>query len=233
MTAIRAHRLTAGAAEAPAKTCQWHRGCTEPVDSQGHCSRHFDKLRKNHKIRSGLVDPAPVRARIQEHLDRGRTYASLATACGVSRPVLEAIHRGRTPKVLIRTTDRVLAVPRRPSNLGCLRRLHALWRIGHTIPVIAEQAELPHNSLRRFIKARHFPDYAADRLAAAYGQLSNTPGASEELIRRCARKSYAPPAAWDYLDIDDPAVRPLGTRRTAPTRPRRAPGRAHTTEVAA
>ncbi|WP_280465652.1 hypothetical protein [Nocardia brasiliensis] len=46
------------------------------------------------------------------------------------------------------------------------------------------------------------------KIKSLYDELSGTPGYSSRTLNRARRMQYAPPLAWDGLDIDHPAAMP-------------------------
>lgn len=201
------------------KTCDWP-GCPHPADR--YCRRHYTKLYRHHLIRAGYVDPEPVKALIRAHLQRGRTVRHLAHLTGVSRNSLAAILAGRYPKLRVGVADKIRAVPLSPSDVGCVRRVRALARLGHTLDAISREMGVSRRRLGASVERGRFADDLADALVATYERLSGTPGISRLTAQRSARAGHAPPLAWDGATIDDPAARPLGVRVTPLTTRRRA-----------
>lgn len=193
-----------------ATTCQWPAPCPSPVEIRGHCVRHYKQLWWTSRMPSTLVDARPTRDRIHAQLDRGRTVWSLAHASGIDNKAIDAIRDGVTTKVRARTATRILAVPLRASRIGCIRRIQALTRLGHTRAHLATEVGCSVGGLKTIPSGRHpvVTSVIADGLTDAYERLSRTPGTSRWVASIAARHGYPPPWAWDGRDIDDPAATP-------------------------
>lgn len=187
--------------------CRWP-GCDQPAGWRGHCHRHYHKLYYTGRIRAGYAPIEPVRDRIHDHLTRGRTLHSLMAVCGVDEQVLTAILRGTQTRIRLHTADRIMSAPLRASSIGCVRRVHALRRLGWPLPEIARHAGVSYGGLKDATSHHQFTDRMADAVCRAYDTLSGTPGPSTVAAKKAAGEGCAPPAAWD--DIDDPAAQPVG-----------------------
>lgn len=211
MSTIHAHRLATGG-------CRWILGCPDAGGWQGYCRNHYNKMRNTGRLRTGHASIDTVRTRIRLHLARGGTFHGIAAASGVDPKTVEAIHSGRTTKVRATTADKILAAPIRPSNIGCVRRIQALRRIGWTQPGICAAAGISLDALGDALQRGAFTERHAVAISAAYEQLSSTRGPSRLATRIATKTGCAPPLAWDGIDIDDPvAVPDLGeTRRRTP-----------------
>lgn len=104
----------------------------------------------------------------------------------------------------------VLGIERRIDGTGTQRRIQALWALGWTSRDIANacgwgtpQAVTEVVGVRSAVFRG-----TAETVARAYEQLSMTPGPSAKNRRDAARKGWAPPLAWEGIDIDDPDTRP-------------------------
>lgn len=204
-------RLTqvGGVKPAPVRACQWHRGCTKRAGWRGYCHPHYHTMCAAGLLHAELVDAAPVRARIEEHLQRGRTICSLQDVSGADHHTLERILAGETSRVRTRTAAKIMAVPLRPSHIGCARRVRAWCRHGYTIPAICATTGISLKAMRYALRRGHFFDHQAERIAAAYDQVrTDRPGPSPVARSMAAAKGWHPILAWDGADIDDPAAIP-------------------------
>lgn len=189
--------------------CRWPAGCTNPGGREsGYCHNHYCKLYSVRKLRSGLVDPTPTRARITAHINRGGTVTDLARAARVAHSNIINIIHGTAPRIRVRVADRILAVPVRPSNVGCERRVHALTAIGHTIPTIADAARVRSDRLYKAHQQCRYVTDLARALTVAFDRLSGRPGTSRKTVMLARGKQHASPLAWHGIDIDDPAAAP-------------------------
>jgi hypothetical protein len=191
------------------RTCRWHRPCPEKASRGGYCEKHWSKLYRANRAPAAFVDATPVRERIAEYLTRGGSYRSLAKLSRTCSNRLTAVHAGKTTRIRVGVADRVMAVPLRPSNVGCVRRVNALTSIGHTIPTIATKAGCTADTLYKALERARFLDATAHGIVVAYEQLSNTRGVSRAAVTWTAhRADIAPPMAWEGIDIDDPDTAP-------------------------
>lgn len=109
--------------------------------------------------------------------------------------------------------DWVTAAPLPPSCVGCLRRVQALQRIGHPLADIAHAADYAPAAVKVALRRGRVIDHLAFALDRAYRRMQHIPGGSKPATAWAASRANASPAAWDGVDIDDPAARPLGVIR--------------------
>lgn len=107
---------------------------------------------------------------------------------------------------------------RRVPALGTTRRIRALMALGHNSTTIGQAAGMSAFQVQQTAGNRQYVSPATrDRIVAAYDALSGTPGVSVKTRSRAQRAGWAPPLAWEYVDLDDPRARPVfGRRRSAP-----------------
>lgn len=106
---------------------------------------------------------------------------------------------------------------RRVPALGTVRRIQALWAIGHTSTAIGAVIGRTAAHVTTTVKDR---TWVSPRTAAAYREaydrLSMLPGTSDRNRSQARTKGWAPPLAWDEGTIDDPAAKPRrGAKRRA------------------
>lgn len=110
---------------------------------------------------------------------------------------------------------------RRIDATGVVRRIHALMALGHTAADIGAVAGMSSHHVQQTTRRRYVSPANHWRIVAAYEALSGRPGASEQTRRRARQAGWAPPLAWEFVDIDDPAAEPeemLGRHlRSVPT----------------
>lgn len=164
--------------------------------------------------RRTYVDPAPARAHIQQHLAAGGTLRQLAQQATVHHTILSRLVTGKTHRVDIQAAYRIVTAPPpepsppRPTDVGCIRRLDALARMGWSVPAVAHRLGITAARLEHAQHRRHLPDPTARLLAATYPALVNTRG-GDRWVSRCAlRVGKLPPWAWELDSIDDPTVEP-------------------------
>lgn len=199
-------------------TCRQPRCNSTLLHARGYCGRCYRKLNHARKLLSTLIDPASARELITSHLQRGRTISTLARASGVDKAILGRIHRGDPARVLRRTVRKLALTPLPPTLTGCRRRVHALQALGYTIPSIARVVGCYPSALSHALRQDQLGDHMAVAIGAAYQQLQHVRGSSALGAQRASRLGYAPPAAWDGIDIDDPSAVPdagEATRRSS------------------
>lgn len=95
---------------------------------------------------------------------------------------------------------------------GTRRRMQALNAIGYPIRELGQMLGWAGNPGTLLWSDRQVHRVTATRVTDLYERLSGTPGPSQRSRQAAARAGYAPPHAWEYVDIDDPEATPdLGT----------------------
>lgn len=195
------------------------RGCDQPADRRGRCERCY--RRRLHCRVYGYRDAEPARRHVAALRDLGWTYVQIAEAAGVSAWVPHQLHTGGTRQLWPESEAAVLAVPLAPQasyrgvdGTGTYRRLQALQWMGWPLAEIGRRLGLRPFTLTTM---RHRGEPVSYRVALAmtglYGELSHRTGPSQQTATKARRRGYAPPAAWDYVDMDDPSAEPVGVRR--------------------
>jgi len=93
--------------------------------------------------------------------------------------------------------------------VGARRRIQALMALGHRGVDIAEVAGMHPRQVQLTAATRRWVSPVTHaRIVAAYEALSGRPGVSEKTRQRARRAGWAPPLAWEFVDIDDPLVEP-------------------------
>ena len=179
-------------------------------------NRYQKRLRFEHlNGRKRLVPSGPT----IEHLNwlhaQGMSLSAIAAAMGYTSATVVCNLRRRT-SVRLSTQERMLAVKLERSNsrsfidsLGTARRLQALAWCGWTNAEIAKRAGLWQNTLSD-LRAHRYPSvYASTAVTIAniYEELSLLDGGDELSRRKAIRMGWAPPMAWDDIDLD---ARPNG-----------------------
>src|ERR1051326_6900926 len=133
--------------------------------------------------------------------------------------------------MLLTTQTKLAATPLRPTDAGCLRRIQALQRIGHSLPAVAADAGYTLHGLNAAIKDGHFGDRMAYALECTYTRLQGTAGPSRLASRQAELKGHAPPGGpAGPLAPPPPKGEPEGPRPAAGVgRPRHRRPHGHTT----
>lgn len=161
-------------------------------------------------------DAAPVRAHIEYLKSLGLTDSMIAYASDCDPQNIALIVTGTTKSMWIENAQKILAVTHVPDprqhyvpTIGARRRVRALNAIGWPTGIIANRLGLASNiRVNVSINGRvtEYSRWAAIR--DLYDELSGTPGPATRIIHVAKRNHYAPPLAWEGLDIDDPRVQP-------------------------
>jgi hypothetical protein len=92
---------------------------------------------------------------------------------------------------------------------GTVRRMRALAAIGWAPAELAPNFGSREQVLQiRAGRTAMVTVLTASRVAAVYDRLSGTPGSSVRARNAARRAGWAPPLAWDGVDIDDPTAVP-------------------------
>lgn len=91
---------------------------------------------------------------------------------------------------------------------GTHRRIRALMAIGHRLRDIAAELGRSYDAVDKWLLAGSVHRDTARAVADLYERRSGTPGPHKGRRTRSRRRGYAPPLAWDDVDIDDPDATP-------------------------
>ena len=180
---------------------------TRSRNARGLCRHHYQIAYRAGRIRTGLIDAAPALIGINRFTARGRSLRTLADLTGQDHRTLSDLAARRIARTQPRVIEAVLAVALPPSDIGCVRRVEALMALGHTVAGIAGDMGVKPAALRQAMVRDRFSDRLALALVPVYERCSVTARSSRRSISRAA-VGYAPPAAWEYIDIDDPTASP-------------------------
>jgi hypothetical protein len=210
--------------------CRWRNGCQRGEGGQpakatrrGHCKYHYQYLLGSGVFDTRRIESSVIAPRFQEHIDRGanRGLEWLAKESGIGISELWRYWRGGRKKVAISTLRRIMAVPLPPSDIGCCRRVHALMRIGWSIPAMCVETGIKYDTLVASLRKATFSSRMAGKVDAMYRMLADRPPAptrhTKVAVRKAIRAEYASPLAWEGHDIDDPGANPTGMSATRVT----------------
>lgn len=187
----------------------------------------------------GRVDAAPARDHLRELMAQGMGWKQVAATAGLSNDTVSAILYGKGSKsgearqprkrVTRRVHEAIMAVQLElaPGALvdgtGTRRRLQALIAIGWSGPRLAAKlGQRNGNFWTMMMVNNQVTAKTAAAVRALYSQLwDQTPPANNGFERRSVAQSkyraeqagWAPPAAWDDAQLDDPSAQPSGHRR--------------------
>lgn len=169
------------------------------------------------------VDPTPAREHLAELRAAGLNVPSVALASGLPEATVRRLRAGADPTIRSATAAAILAVPLsgvaqlvgQVDATGTHRRIHALMRCGWPVAQIAARSGLTRTGLYKALGAARVLDGTASAVARAYEALwdaepdVSTPAlaAAVRRTRRTAEAAgWAPPAAYDDDDLDNPAA---------------------------
>ncbi|WP_157874557.1 hypothetical protein [Streptomyces sp. AcH 505] len=141
----------------------------------------------------------------------------IAGVSGVSATTIAKVALGHRKTVLRRNALGIMAVQASSpvtlgnvSSLGAVRRLRALYALGHYQHEIAAVSGLSRDFISG-LAVGHWSTLALDRdraIRQAYDALAMRVGASWKTRRLAESHGWAPPLAWDDDTIDDPKALP-------------------------
>jgi hypothetical protein len=167
--------------------------------------------------RPRLIPAGPAKAHLQQLVDAGFCLHQIANETGVGFASIRRLDAGQkqirrttAEKVLALKADSRVSAGQVPA-LGAVRRLRALYALGHPVWRIARGSGLHANSIAKIVSGRlaTVAVHADDGIRRAYEGLSMQVGAPGKTLYRAQREGWAPPLAWDEDSIDDPAATPL------------------------
>ncbi|MFD8200025.1 hypothetical protein [Streptomyces sp. NPDC059701] len=162
-----------------------------------------------------LYPGAPLVEHIKNLQASGMSYALIARRAQVADATISYLMRGLTKSCRRDKALRILAVKpadfdtsaNRPAFMA-VRRLRALYFIGHNPTTIAAAANLDASTVSHVANGRYATVDAATDIGVrkAYSKLCATPGPSSKAKKRAAALGWHGPLAWD--DIDNPNEQP-------------------------
>lgn len=185
---------------------------------------------RRRKLReAGLITRASseeARLAVDAYVARGWTPAAIASACDLTDRCVRTIIANPGQKIGPLISHRILH-PGPPTrgyieSLGTTRRLRAMTAMSWSGRDIGRDVGIAEMSISVLRRGRHpvASSLAVAKIAAFYQANSNRRGDHEPSRQLAIKNGWPAPAAWDYLDIDDPAAVPEGvpvSARLTPT----------------
>lgn len=163
------------------------------------------------------VPAGPVIEHVKALTDRGLTTWQIGREAGIEPSTVRRLAVGQQKTVWARTADRVLAVRLDVrvslgdvSSVGAVRRIRALYALGHFNHEIAAKAGISRDAVWALAAGR-WPTIKVgmdDGVRAAYDQLWMSAGKSPKTRLLAERKGWVSPLAWGDDTIDDPRAVP-------------------------
>jgi len=142
----------------------------------------------------------------------GLTSWQVAREAGVEPATVQRLVKGQV-RVRATTAEKILRVPMNVRvsvgdvpTVGAVRRIRALYALGHFNRVIAAEAGISRDAVYYLASGKWSTIKVGvdDGVRAAYDRLSMTAGGSWKTRVHAERNGWAPPLAWDDDTIDDP-----------------------------
>lgn len=181
--------------------------------------------RRSKRKAQGYVFTLPAglaHRRVHHWLNRGANLEDIARHTGLEASVLHRIaHGGPDQPIYLRTWRAVTSAPTQVplTSIGASRRIRALTALGYSLPAIARETGIHHDTIldarkddTRIVQVR-----VREAVAAAYTRLEmrlpvgTTQQECAGITRArnlAARNGWCPPMAWDH--IDDATEQPHG-----------------------
>lgn len=164
-----------------------------------------------------LYPGEPLRQHVQTLIDTGMSYDLIARRANVAAATISYLMRGLTQSCRRDRALRILAVtpgdfdaPAERPVLGSMRRIRALYAIGHNHETIGAAAGLAPSVISHIANGHHqiVRGTNAAAIHAAYRTLAWQTGTSSRARSRARAGGWAGPLAWDPSTIDDPSAQP-------------------------
>lgn len=193
--------------------------CDREAEILDWCKPHYNKA---HRLGVGdagkqrRVDPAQAISHVSVLRARGWTWRAIGEAAGLAMSVPHQMVQGRHPKIALSSARALLAIT--PTWVesrilvdpaGTRRRVDALAYLGWPLHVVEERAGFRHRTVSCALSRGRVTALIASRVARVYDDLHILQGASRCAAGRAKARGVHPPAAWDYVDIDDPKAKPF------------------------
>ncbi len=169
------------------------------------------------------VDAGPAREHVRRLRAEGMSIAQIQYASGVNRTAIRVLlgefpNRKQSAQIRQATSERLLrtrlnrgaTINGMVSNVGTLRRLHALAAIGWTKREIARRLGMQSMTVQ-FGRSGEIRAVMAQQVMELYDELQHTPGPSSRSVEYARSRGWLGPAWWDDDTIDDPLHVPEGT----------------------
>jgi hypothetical protein len=186
-----------------------------------------DKVREL-RVAKGIPPTVPVEktsTHVQWLSSIGFNDYAIAAAAGIAQTTVWEIRNRIYETTQMDIAARIMSVGHTPvpaqarsrvPAFGVHRRIRALCAIGWGYTEVGRRLSVSHQRVAQ-IGASGQIDYETWRaIADIYDELSGEPGPSAIVRSRAVKKGWAPPLAWEGVDIDHPDARPnLGDDTTA------------------
>ncbi|TDP29895.1 hypothetical protein [Nocardia ignorata] len=182
---------------------------------------------RNHKLRamrlyrglpSPIIDATPAQDHVNWLVSIGFNDSSVAAAAGLTQNTIRDFRLRKYSTARRQYAARVLAVTHIPTPdqesrnvpaIGTQRRIQALQAAGHTQAQIGTHLGWTQERVDKILRSKSVKGRTFQQVCAVYDLLSHQVGPSAIGKTRSARRGYAPPLAWEGIDIDHPDSTPI------------------------
>ena len=180
----------------------------------------FKRKRRDLNRQRGIPNrvPSTIAARHLRQLRQTMSWYDISFASGCSAAHLRKIADGREPRINRATQTKILAIQVAPRGhryvpaLGSRRRIQTLQACGHSQDSIAAAIGTGQCIVSRILLGQPTVRlHVAQRVTAAYRQLSGRNGDSTRSRDLAASKGWPGPEYWDEDDFDNPDFTPATT----------------------
>lgn len=185
------------------------------------CARRTLRLEKLRRAGVQVLDPqltSEAGWEVLDHLtgDLRWSSAAVSSATGIPRGTISAIlteSRGGRRRDLLQATVRLLIAYGEPSAgrvlaCGATRRVRALARVGWSHESLAGMLGVDPGTVRSLASGRYKTTAAVldAGVRRVWTDLTEKIGPGWRVANHACRDGWAPPRAWDGLDMDDPGL---------------------------
>jgi len=163
------------------------------------------------------VDIVAVREHMQQLRSMGVGTRAIATSSGVSRSTVIRIIKGKELSTRVTTSELLMSVMSSEAaayvhGIGTARRLRALHAVGWSFNMLAAALQWPRSFVVRLaVNPKTVRTSTAAHVAKVYRQLEYRilpqTAAAIRSRKHATAQGWVGPAAWDGLDMDDPACK--------------------------
>lgn len=193
--------------------------CDRPVYCMRLCRGCYAKAWRSNVGDPGKyrrVDAGPVLAHLKRLRELGWTWELMSERTGLGPHTASNVFKRGT--VSFAVAEALLALPlvevfpalRLLDPTGTRRRVEALNYLGWTRRYLEQRMGMGVCALSKVIREGRVTPRTARLMSALYDELNGRQGPNKRAASVAKASGYHPPAAWDYVDIDDPKAKPFG-----------------------
>lgn len=192
-------------------------GACTTAASRADAERRLDRLSGTPRAATPAV-LAKVLKHLRQLASSDMSHAEIAKASGTSQSTVSQLLSGQRKALMSSTATKLLRV--RPTDrsatcmvsaVGAMRRLRALYWMGHGARVISSRTGLQSDTVMLLARGMRARTTAArfDAVRRVYDDLAMVPGLAEQPRAFAVERGWLGPLAWDDDTIDDPRAEPM------------------------